>query len=1035
MVKEFGEENFRKIFPFFVCIDKQLNIVSAGPSIQKMIGSITNRPFEEVFKFVRPSLSIEMSYESMMSHLDVVIIIESLEFPLLTRFRGQFICQEKEELIIYLNSPWITDVVDLGFHNLLISDFAIHDTITDNLQLLQSKQIVTDDIRRIADELRSQRDELVDKTKTIADLAEFPEQNPHPIIRIDNRGEVLYANRPAQKLLNEDSTIQESLWETIESKLIDAEEDYLNLEMHHGDETYTATIVPIPEKRYYNIYINNTTERVKYHNELINTSSRLYSLINNMNSAVLAEDENRKIILVNQMFCDLFQVPLTTEQMAGADCSGAAEQSKYLFKDEEGFVSRIDEVLRNRVPVFGDLLYLKSDRILERDFFPVFEDKLYKGHIWKYQDITEIVKNKESLGKVEEKYRKIIENLKLGLIEVDLDEKITKVYPAFCEMTGYTEEELINRNARKLLGFVEEEKKIEEQNNLRKQGESGVYETMVRTKTGEVKWLIISGAPIYNEKNEIVGSLGIHVDISERKKLEEELILAKDIAVSSVKAKEVFMANMSHEIRTPMNVIIGMSELLYDSLLNNEQRKYLSAVKTSADNLLGLINDILDFSKIEAGHIEMEELKLNLTSVFDNLEVSFEPKAREKKIQIKTEIDKEISLNLLGDGYKLNQVLVNLINNAIKFTEQGTVYIKANLIENGTEFQKIKFAVIDTGIGINHENLDAIFQMFKQEDSSITRKYGGTGLGLSISQSIVENMGGKIDVNSEKQVGSEFSFIIELKKELVKEQISVSDPIIQENFGDELKILVAEDNELNQLLITTILRQGGFQYDVADDGKVVLEKLGKQDYHLILMDIQMPYLDGMATAKFIREEMKSNIPIIALTANASPTDEAKYKASGMNDYIAKPFKKDELFAKIFLQLKNKVMNDLNETTEQEENSEGFYSLKNIEAISQGDTQFVKTIIDTFISNTPNYLEEIVKGIQREDFVKIKFASHQMKPSLDILEIESVRQTVRDIETESSSANPSMDKIKNDFDHLYKIVNKVIRHMVKNSSDC
>jgi PAS domain S-box-containing protein len=1034
MVKEFGEDNFRKIFPFFVCIDKQLNIVSAGPSIQKMIGSITNRPFEEVFKFVRPSLSIEMSYESMMSHLDVVIIIESIEFPLLTRFRGQFIYQEKEDIIVYLNSPWITDVVDLGFHNLLISDFAIHDTITDNLQLLQSKQIVNDDIRRIADELRSQRDELVDKTKTIEDLAEFPEQNPHPILRIDNRGEVLYANKPAQKLFEEETTVKDSLWETIKSQLFDSQEKYLARELNYGAESYLATIVPIPDKRYYNIYINNTTETVKYHNELINTSSRLYSLINNMNAAVLAEDENRKIILVNQMFCDLFQVPLTAEQMTGEDCSGAAEQSKHFFKDEEGFVSRIEEVLSNRVPVFGDLLYLKSERILERDFVPVFEDKLYKGHIWKYQDITEIVKNKESLGKVEEKYRKIIENLKLGLIEVDLDEKITKVYPAFCEMTGYTEEELINRNARKLLGFVEEDKKLEEQNILRKNGESGVYETMVRTKNGEAKWLIISGAPIYNEKNEIVGSLGIHVDISERKKLEEELILAKDIAVSSVKAKEVFIANMSHEIRTPMNVIIGMTELLYDSLLDKEQRKYLSAVKTSADNLLGLINDILDFSKIEAGHLEMEELKLNLRSVFDNLEVSFEPKAREKNIQIKTEIDTELSLNLLGDGYKLNQVLVNLISNAIKFTEQGNVCIKADLIENGNEFQKIKFAVIDSGIGINPENLEAIFQMFKQEDSSITRRYGGTGLGLSISQSIVENMGGKIDVKSEKQVGSEFSFIIDLKKELVKEQISVSDPIIQVNFGDELKILVAEDNELNQLLITTILKQGGFHYDAADDGKVVLEMLGKQDYHLILMDIQMPYLDGMATAKFIREEMKSNIPIIALTANASAADEAKYKAAGMNDYIAKPFKKDELFAKIFLQLKNKVMNDINETTTHDENSEGLYSLKNIEAISQGDTQFVNTIIDTFITNTPNYLEEIVKGIQLEDFAKIKYASHQMKPSLDILEIDSVRQTVRDIETESSSANQSIDKIKNDFDHLYTVVNQVIRHMVKNSSD-
>jgi CheY-like chemotaxis protein len=247
-------------------------------------------------------------------------------------------------------------------------------------------------------------------------------------------------------------------------------------------------------------------------------------------------------------------------------------------------------------------------------------------------------------------------------------------------------------------------------------------------------------------------------------------------------------------------------------------------------------------------------------------------------------------------------------------------------------------------------------------------------------------------------------------------------------------VLVAEDNELNQLLITTILRQGGIQYDLADDGKVVLDKLKNHDYHLILMDIQMPYLDGMATAKFIREEMKSNIPIIALTANASAEDEAKYKASGMNDYIAKPFKRDELFAKIYLQLKNKVMNDLNETTQDQENAGELYSLKNIEAISQGDAQFVNTIIDTFITNTPNYLEEIVKGVQREDFAKIKYASHQMKPSLDILEIESVRQTVRDIETESSSANPSIEKIRSDFDHLYTIVLKVIRHMESSIKD-
>lgn len=1028
MAKEFSEDNFKKIFPFFVCIDKNLTIVDAGPSMQKMLGDIRQRNFADIFKFVRPSLTIENNFNSFKNHNDVVIILESNEFPLLTRFRGQFIHQDNEESILYLCSPWITDAADLGFHNLLITDFAVHDTITDNLQLLQSKQIINEDIRKIADELLNQRDELIEKNKTIAELAEFPEQNPGPTMRVNSLGEIIYANNAAKNLIEENDTLNKPFWQIIKSQVSNIGNDFVDMEINCGEETYIATIVPIPEKNYFNIYITNTTEKVKYQNELINTSSRLYSLINNMNAAVLAEDENRKIILVNQMFCDLFGLANEPETMTGEDCSNAAEVTKHLFHDEEGFVNRIDEVLKNRTPVFGDLLRMKSDRILERDYVPVFENKIYKGHIWKYQDITEIVKNKESLGKVEEKYRKIIENLKLGLIEVDLDENITKVYPAFCEMTGYTEDELMHGNARQLLGFIEEEKTFDEQNNLRKDGESGVYETKIRTKNGEPKWLIISGAPIYNEHNEIVGSLGIHVDISERKKLEEELIQAKDIAVSSVKAKEMFIANMSHEIRTPMNVIIGMTELLNESLLDKDQRKYLSAVKTSADNLLGLINDILDFSKIEAGHLEMEELKLNLTSVFENLEVSFEPKAKEKRIQIKAEIDKGVSLNLLGDGYKLNQVLVNLVNNAIKFTEKGCVCIKAELIENAKDFQTIKFAVIDSGIGINPENLDAIFQMFKQEDSSITRRFGGTGLGLSISQRIVENMGGKIDVKSEKEVGSEFSFIIDLKKELVKQQITESDPVIKEKFGDDLKVLVAEDNELNQLLITTILKQGGIQYDLADDGKVVLEKLKHQDYHLILMDIQMPYLDGMATAKFIREEMKSTIPIIALTANASPDDEAKYKESGMDDYIAKPFKKDELFAKIYLQLKNKVMNDLNETTEEQDNAGDLYSLKNIEAISQGDTQFVNTIIDTFITNTPNYLEEIVKGIQREDYAKIKYASHQMKPSLDILEIETVRQTVRDIETESSSANPNIDKIKNDFDHLYSNVLKVIRHM-------
>src|SRR5574343_649863 len=249
MAKEFSEDNFKKIFPFFVCIDKDLNVVDVGPFMQKMIGDIRQRKFADVFKFVRPSLTIENSFNSFLEHKDVVIILESIDFPLLTRFRGQFICQEKDESILYLCSPWITDAADLGFHNLLITDFAILDSISDYLLLLQSKQLINEEIRRIADELVYQRDELIEKNKTILELAEFPEQNPGPIMRVDHNGEMLYANNAAQKLIEDNDTLNKPFWQIIKARLTEIKDEYLDMEINCGQETYVATIVPIPDKK------------------------------------------------------------------------------------------------------------------------------------------------------------------------------------------------------------------------------------------------------------------------------------------------------------------------------------------------------------------------------------------------------------------------------------------------------------------------------------------------------------------------------------------------------------------------------------------------------------------------------------------------------------------------------------------------------------------------------------------------------------------------------------------------------------------
>lgn len=293
-------------------------------------------------------MSIKYDFQSMMKHQDIIIILESLEFPIKTRFRGQFIYREIEDEIIYLNSPWITDSHDLGFHNLLISDFALHDTITDNLQLLQSKQIVNEDMKKIADELIIQRNELIDKNETIIELARFPDQNPQPILRMDFEGKVLYANEYASQLIRERSLLELPFWGTVYLQFERNGFNNYEREFSLDQSIYHATLVPVKNLNYFNIYLREITETVKFQQELINTSSRLQTLISSMHSALLAENTKREIILTNQIFCDLFNIPMDPDSMKGMDCSNAAQSSKHLFEDEEGFVTGIEKILLNK---------------------------------------------------------------------------------------------------------------------------------------------------------------------------------------------------------------------------------------------------------------------------------------------------------------------------------------------------------------------------------------------------------------------------------------------------------------------------------------------------------------------------------------------------------------------------------------------------------------------------------------------------------------------------------------------------------------
>ncbi len=383
-------------------------------------------------------------------------------------------------------------------------------------------------------------------------------------------------------------------------------------------------------------------------------------------------------------------------------------------------------------------------------------------------------------------------------------------------------------------------------------------------------------------------------------KTQEELKLAKEKAEEATKTKSLFLANMSHEIRTPMNGIIGMTNILLDSGLSESQKEFVDIIQISGNNLLTIINDILDFSKIEAGQVLIENVNFDIYNEIREISRLFSLKIQEKGLRFNTSIEEGIPKIISGDPVRMKQIVINLVNNAIKFTELGEVKLEIEKVRNFGEKIKLLFKVIDTGIGISKEGQKKLFKVFSQSNESVTRKYGGTGLGLTISKRLSELMHGNIGVESEEGQGSVFWFTAEFGREIkMVADLPETKKVNDNRKKKKLKVLLAEDNPINQRVAEFNLKKFGHAVDIAENGKIAVEKFKKSEYDIIIMDIQMPVMSGVDAVQLIRQyekdlKVKYPIRIIAMTANALKGDRERFLSYGMNDYISKPFKPDDL---------------------------------------------------------------------------------------------------------------------------------------------
>ncbi|MBL0049962.1 MAG: response regulator [Bacteroidetes bacterium] len=629
----------------------------------------------------------------------------------------------------------------------------------------------------------------------------------------------------------------------------------------------------------------------------------------------------------------------------------------------------------------------------------------------------------------ENRYRVLFENTQGFICTHKMDGEIISINRAAAKILGFKAHELIGRN---LHEFLVEEKKdmfVDYLQELKeKQKSTGimqfmskdnekrylVYRNVVHTEADSEPYVIASSQDITDifliEKQLESANRISELNINRLHKTLLELDKAKKIAEESVRIKQEFLANMSHEIRTPMNAIIGFASLLEKSNLNNEQSDYLSAIKTSGDNLLVIINDILDFSKIDAGMMSIENTQFDIDIAINNVINQFQPKIQEKNLLLKTSFNFKRNLNLIGDQVRLHQVLSNLISNAIKFTDKGGITISVNQKKETSKFLILEFIVSDTGIGIPNDKTETIFESFTQASPETTRKYGGTGLGLAIVKKLLELQNGAIHLKSHLNVGTTFTFTIPYLKTNLSDLSNKKEKLTTVQSLSGLTVLVAEDNLLNQKLVVKLLEDLNCVVDVAQNGFEAVDKVKSDKYDLVFMDIQMPEMDGLQATKIIRTQLQNNVPIIALTAHTFKDEEDKCRESGMNDFLSKPFTVNALYKIITSTIDKGLLKRLTGTK--------VINLDFLTNLADGNTDFVIKMLEIYLKQTPENLVELEHQLSLKNYTGLVSIAHKMRSSVPYVGLTEAEKLLEKIEYEAKQ-NINVE----DFPQL---VNRIIK---------